>query len=70
MKKNYKQIKENIARVMSDVKSHYDLSEAMFHLSAALSFIEQRENKEIRRKSNALESSNNWILNNGKIMSP
>ena len=64
MKKNYKQIKENIARVMSDVKSHYDLSEAMFHLSAALSFIEQRENKEIRRKSNALESSNNWILNN------
>lgn len=70
MKKNYKQIKENIARVMSDVKSHYDLSEAMFHLSAALSFIEQRENKEIRRKSNALESSNNWILNNGKIMNP
>ena len=58
MKKNYKQIKENIAKVMSDVRSHYDLSEAMFHLSAALSFIEQRENKEIRRKSNTIESSN------------
>jgi hypothetical protein len=70
MKKNYKQIKENIAKVMSDVRSHYDLSEAMFHLSAALSFIEQRENKEIRRKSNTIESSNNWILNNGKIMNP
>jgi hypothetical protein len=70
MKKNYKQIKENIAKVMSDVRSHYDLSEAMFHLSAALSFIEQRENKEIRRKSNTLESSNNWILNNGRIMNP
>jgi hypothetical protein len=55
---------------MSDVRSHYDLSEAMFHLSAALSFIEQRENKEIRRKSNTLESSNNWILNNGRIMNP
>ena len=70
MKKNYKQIKENIAKVMSDVRSHYDLSEAMFHLSAALSFIEQKENKEIRKKSNTIESSNNWILNNGKIMNP
>ena len=70
MKKNYKDIKENIVKIMSEVKRHYDLSEAMFHLSSALSLIEQREKKELKRKANALESSNNWILNNGKVINP
>ena len=61
MKKNYDNIKENIQKCKNEIQKHYDLSDAIFHLSAALAIVEQREKKETRRKVNALEmqSKNN-----------
>lgn len=58
MKKNYETIKENIQKIKKEIQKHYDLSDAVFHLSAALTIIEQREKKELKRKANALEYQN------------
>jgi hypothetical protein len=69
MKKDYQKIKEAIANVIGLVKDNYDLSEIKQYMNIALSSLEKKEKKDFRKTQN-LESSNNWVLKNGQIMSP
>lgn len=57
MKKDYDSIKAEIASALGKVSKHYEMSEACFHLRTALSIVEQREKKEIRRQRSQEEAS-------------
>lgn len=66
MRKDYEAIKAEIGSVLGKVSGHYEMSEACFHLRAALSIVEQRQKKDQKRQAAASKSP--WVVENGRVM--
>lgn len=69
MKKDYESMKSEIASALGKASKHYDMSEACFHLRAALSIVEQREKKEARR-ARSVDESGRMLLPSVSPISP
>jgi hypothetical protein len=65
---DYESSKKEISKILEHINGKHVWSEASFHLRVALRIIDDIAKKE-SKKINKSESQN-WVLNNGKMMSP
>jgi hypothetical protein len=65
---DYESSKKEISKILEHISDKHVWSEASFHLRMALRIINDLAKKE-SKKVNKSESQN-WVLNNGKMMSP
>ena len=70
MKLDFKKVKGCIQLALSETSGKHDMSELNFHLKIALSKIEEKEQRELRRAKSHEEHDNNWVLSNGSLMHP
>lgn len=70
MKLDFKKVKGCIQLALSETSGRYDMSELNFYLNIALSKIEEKEKRELRREKPNAGNENNWVLSNGNLMHP
>ena len=68
MSANYEAAKREIGKVLEQIRDKHAWREASFHLRVALRIIDEISNRESRKVDNA--ETQNWVLKNGKMMSP
>ena len=68
MSVNYEAAKREIGKVLEQIGDKHAWRHASFHLRAAMRIIDEIANKE-SRKVDKVEPQN-WVLKNGKMMSP
>lgn len=65
---NYDSAKKDINKILEQISSKHSWSEASFHLRSVLRIIDDLAKREARRNDKV--ESQNWVLKNGKMMSP
>jgi hypothetical protein len=70
MKLDFKKVKGCIQLALSETSGKHDMSELNFYLKIALSKIEEKEQRELKKAKPHEGHDNNWVLSNGNLMHP